>query len=105
MNNKSFSNEIKNSSLSNNFILNNIKINNQSSSFLFSEKRNKNYSQSPEDSLHNKYEKCPKTQIRTKTIIYKKQLSSPPVQMIGREVSEKVVGRQERKLLCIRKRT
>ena len=78
MNNKSFSNEIKNSSLSNNFILNNIKINNQSSSFLFSEKRNKNYSQSPEDSLNNKFEKCPKTQIRTKTIIYKKQMSGSP---------------------------
>ena len=82
MNNKSFSNEIKNSSLSNNFILNNIKINNQSSSFLFSEKRNKNYSQSPEDSLNNKYEKCPKTQIRTKTIIYKKQLSGSPNKII-----------------------
>ena len=46
MGNKSFSNEKKNSSLSNNYILNNIKINNQSSSFLFSEQKHKNYSHS-----------------------------------------------------------
>ena len=73
--NKSFSNEIKNSPLSNNFILNNIKINNQSSSFLFCEQKNKNYSQSPDDSIN---KKIPQTQIRTKTIVYQKQLSGSP---------------------------
>ena len=82
--NKSFSNEIKNSSLSNNFILNNIKINNQSSSFLFSEQKHKNYSQSPDDSINNK---IPKTQIRTKTIIYKKQLSGSPNKVITKSPS------------------
>jgi len=85
MGNKSFSNEKKNSSLSNNYILNNIKINNQSSSFLFSEQKHKNYSQSPNNSLSNKH---PKSQIKTKTIIYKKQLSGSPHRITGKSQSQ-----------------
>ena len=85
MGNKSFSNEKKNSSLSNNYILNNIKINNQSSSFLFSEQKHKNYSQSPNNSLSNKH---PKSQIKTKTIIYKKQLSGSPNRITGKSQSQ-----------------
>ena len=78
LNNKSFSNDIKSSSLSNNilsnlFVSNNYRINNynQSSSFLLTEQKHKNYSQSPEDSLS----KYPIPQIKTKTIIYKKKNS------------------------------
>ena len=78
LNNKSFSNDIKSSSLSNNilsnlFVSNNYRINNynQSSSFLLTEQKHKNYSQSPEDSLY----KYPIPQIKTKTIIYKKKNS------------------------------
>ena len=85
MGNKSFSNEKKNSSLSNNYILNNIKINNQSSSFLFSDQKHKNYSQSLNNSLSNKY---PKSQIKTKTIIYKKQLSGSPHRITGKSQSQ-----------------
>ena len=85
MGNKSFSNEKKNSSLSNNYILNNIKINNQSSSFLFSEQKHKNYSQSPNNSSSNKH---PKSQIKTKTIIYKKQLSGSPNRITGKSQSQ-----------------
>ena len=85
MGNKSFSNEKKNSSLSNNYILNNIKINNQSSSFLFSEQKHKNYSQSPNNSINNKH---PKSQIKTKTIIYKKQLSGSPNRITGKSQSQ-----------------
>ena len=85
MGNKSFSNEKKNSSLSNNYILNNIKINNQSSSFLFSEQKHKNYSQSPNDSSSNKH---PKSQIKTKTIIYKKQLSGSSNRITGKSQSQ-----------------
>ena len=85
MGNKSFSNEKKNSSLSNNYILNNIKINNQSSSFLFSEQKHKNYSQSPNNSSSNKH---PKSQIKTKTIIYKKQLSGSPNRLTGKSQSQ-----------------
>ena len=78
LNNKSFSNEIKSTSLSNN-ILSNLFINNnnnriynnQSSSFLFTDQKHKNYSQSPEDSIY----KNPIQQIKTKTIIYKKKNS------------------------------
>jgi hypothetical protein len=85
MGNKSFSNEKKNSSLSNNYILNNIKISNQSSSFLFSEQKHKNYSQSPNNSSSNKH---PKSQIKTKTIIYKKQLSGSPNRITGKSQSQ-----------------
>jgi hypothetical protein len=85
MGNKSFSNEKKNSSLSNNYILNNIKINNQSSSFLFSEQKHKNYSQSPNNSSSNKHQK---SQIKTKTIIYKKQLSGSPNRLTGKSQSQ-----------------
>ena len=79
LNNKSFSNDIKSSSLSNNILsnlfINNNRINyNQSSSFLFSEQKHKNNSQSPEDSLL----KHPIPQIKTKTIIYKKLNSGSP---------------------------
>ena len=77
LNNKSFSNEIKSSTLSNN-ILSNLFINNnklafQNSSFLFTDQKHKNFSQSPEHPL-----KIPKSQIRTKTIIYKKNNSGSP---------------------------
>ena len=77
LNNKSFSNEIKSSSLSNNILsnlfINNNKLTYQNSSFLFTDQKHKNFSQSPEDSI-----KIPKTQIRTKTIIYKKNNSGSP---------------------------
>ena len=77
LNNKSFSNEIKSSSLSNNILsnlfINNNKLTYQNSSFLFTDQKHKNYSQSPEDSI-----KIPKTQIRTKTIVYKKNNSGSP---------------------------
>ena len=88
MGNKSFSNEKKNSSLSNNYILNNIKINNQSSSFLFSEQKHKNYSQSPNNSNNSITDKHPKSQIKTKTIIYKKQLSGSPTRITGKSQSQ-----------------
>ena len=78
LNNKSFSNEIKSSSLSSNILSNlfvyNNKMNNQSSSFLFTEQKHKNYSQSPENSL-NKYSMA---KIKTKTITYKNQNSGSP---------------------------
>ena len=85
LNNKSFSNEIKSSSLSFNYISNllsnNTKQNhNNSSSFLFIDKKHKNYSQSPEENI-NKYTKNP---IKTKIIIYKNKKSETP----GRSPSE-----------------
>ena len=77
LNNKSFSNEKKTFSLSNNFLSNlyvntTNKFNNQNSSFLYSEQKHKNYSQSPDDSS---LKNVPKNKIKTKTIIYKKQNS------------------------------
>lgn len=75
LNNKSFSNEIKSSSLSFNYISNllsnNNKLNNHSSSFLFIDHRHKNSSQSPEET----FKKSPINKIKTKTIIYKKRKS------------------------------
>ena len=77
LNNKSFSNEIKSSSLSfnymSNLLSNNNKQSNNSSSFLFIDKRHQNYSQSPE--TINKISKNP---IKIKTIIYQKRKSESP---------------------------
>lgn len=80
INNKSFSNEIKSSSLSNNYLSNlliynnNNKLNNQSSSSLITEQKNKNYSQSQTSSLS----KYPNNKVKAKTMIFKKEkLSSP----------------------------
>ena len=78
LNNKSFSNEIKSSSLSFNYmpnlLSNNNKQSNNSSSFLFIEKSHKNYSQSPEETIN----KISKNPIKTKTIIYHKRKSESP---------------------------
>ena len=78
LNNKSFSNEIKSSSLSFNYMSNLLSNNNKqsynSSSFLLIDKRHKNYSQSPEGTI-NKYHKNP---IKTKTIIFHNQKSESP---------------------------
>ena len=78
LNNKSFSNEIKSSSLSYNYmsnlLSNNNKQSNNSSSFLFIDKKHKNYSQSPEETIN----KASKNPIKIKTIIYQKRKSESP---------------------------
>ena len=95
LNNQSFSNEKKSSTISNNFIsnlfiTNNKLSNNQScSSFIFTNKRHKNYSQSPEDTL------IPTPQIKTKTIIYKKQSSGSPNRSIEAQGRDKFVYKKK----------
>ena len=95
LNNKSFSNEIKSSSLSSNILSNlfvyNNKMNNQSSSFLLTEQKHKNYSQSPENSL-NKY---PINRIKTKTIIYKKHNSGSPNKSGGGDLGDRFVYKKK----------
>ena len=83
INNKSFSNEIKSSSISNNFISNlfinnnnnNNKLNTQSSSSLITEQRHKNYSQSHTSSLNKYQEKTIKAKIKAKPISKHKKMT------------------------------
>ena len=94
LNNQSFSNEKKSSSKSNNFIsnlfiTNNKLSNNQSSSLLFTHKKHKNYSQSPEETF------IPKSQIKTKTIIYKKHNSGPPNRSLEEQGRDKFVYKKK----------
>ena len=94
LNNKSFSNEKKSTSISNNIlsnlsITNNRLYNNQSSSFLFTYKKHKNYSQSPEEVL------IPQNQIKTKTIIYKKDLSRSPNKSLEEQGRNKFVYKKK----------
>ena len=95
LNNQSFSNEKKSSSISNNFIsnlfiTNNKLSNNQScSSFIFTNKKHKNYSQSLEDTL------IPTSQIKTKTIIFKKQSSGSPNRSLEAQGIDKFVYKKK----------
>ena len=78
--NKSFSNEIKSSSLSNNYLSNlfiynnNNKLINQSSSSLITEQKNKNYSQSHTSSLS----KYANNKVKAKSMIFKNEKLTPP---------------------------